>query len=246
MYQLNKKSILSISGELAANFLQTQLTCNINKIQNNEWCFFGYCNRLGKVIASGYLYCINKNRWLIIIDSSLTENIYNRLYKLGLLSNLTIQHENLLYAACNTKANNNNIQLPHSNYYLNITENISKSHDEETNFYHDELNAKIPIITTDSTAKFTPHMLDLTNIKIQNEPALCFDKGCYIGQEYISKVHHKGLNKRIFTTLKFDLSEDIQINQTIYNKEKHAIGQVIQIVQCSYILAGCIISLQRK
>lgn len=47
------------------------------------------------------------------------------------------------------------------------------------------------LIDTNTQAQFTPHMLNADKVG-----ALCFDKGCYLGQEVIARTHYLGETKK--------------------------------------------------
>lgn len=62
---------MQISGPDAAQFLQGQLTCNILQLCENQPQLFAYCNRQGRVIASGRVTLVDGCYWLSLPSSML-------------------------------------------------------------------------------------------------------------------------------------------------------------------------------
>lgn len=53
------------------------------------------------------------------------------------------------------------------------------------------IHSGIPIIGSEQSEKFTPHMLNLDLLN-----AISLDKGCYTGQEIVARTHYKGATRR--------------------------------------------------
>ena len=240
MNQLSTKYTIHIQGEYSGEFLQGQLTCNIDAIQSNQWSLFAYCNRLGKVIATGYIHCHNKQSWSIIVDRQIKDLVIQKLTPIAMLSSVTISNKYIAVASTTT-INASSIQIPHSNYFLSLilTTSTPTSNNIEQEFAYHELLCNIPTISSNNTNKFTPNSLKLEQIILQNTAGLSFNKGCYIGQEVVSKIHHKGLIKKAFFVAKTTQNHAIEPLQPIYQNTTQ-VGFIIQTLTTSNLI-GCII-----
>ena len=64
------------------------------------------------------------------------------------------------------------------------------------------IDAGIPTITTATTERYTPHMLNLDRLG-----AVSFDKGCYTGQEIVARTQHRGHTKRRLAHYRLEAGE---------------------------------------
>lgn len=62
-----------------------------------------------------------------------------------------------------------------------------------------DIAARLPLLTTESSGEFVPQALDLERLD-----AIRFDKGCYPGQEVAARLHFRGGNKRHLLRLAID------------------------------------------
>tara|TARA_X000000950_G_scaffold288455_1_gene405297 strand:+ start:4046 stop:4693 length:648 start_codon:yes stop_codon:yes gene_type:complete len=88
-----------------------------------------------------------------------------------------------------------------------------------------------PILGTNTTERFTPHMLHCDQIT----DAISWTKGCYLGQEVIMRTHQLGKNKR--TLQAFKTPHPIQA-QSIQDEQGRVIGSIINQMhqdECTYL-----------
>ena len=62
-----------------------------------------------------------------------------------------------------------------------------------------DIAARLPLLTSESSGEFVPQALDLERLD-----AIRFDKGCYPGQEVAARLHFRGGNKRHLLRLAVD------------------------------------------
>lgn len=85
----------------------------------------------------------------------------------------------------------------------------------------DIIRSGFPIIGTEQSEKFTPHMLNLDLLG-----AVSFDKGCYTGQEIVARTHHKGATKR--RTLRFESESPVKAGDKVSSGDRD-IGEVLNV-----------------
>ncbi len=76
-----------------------------------------------------------------------------------------------------------------------------------------------PFIGAEQAELFTPHMLNLDLLD-----TICFDKGCYTGQEIVARTHYKGATKR--RTLRFTSESPVTAGDKVSDGTRD-IGEVL-------------------
>lgn len=244
MTQLTNKAAISLRGNNCSEFLQGQLTCDTTKITAQTWGFFGYCNYQGKVKASGYIFCQQKDHWLLVIDKSLVNETVLNLKKIAILSQIEVSQSEL-FPTTTSSPKSDTAKIAKKSCYLQLTNQLSSINiDIEQQFYLAELNAKIPTINIYTSSKFTPQNLGLDQTIINN-PALSFTKGCYVGQEIVSRIYHKGHNKKSFYLATTNNTAQIKLPQIIYNQQDQAHGYIFQTIENNSTI-GCILPIKHN
>ena len=68
--------------------------------------------------------------------------------------------------------------------------------------------AGIPWIGHEQSEKFLPHYINLVNLN-----AIAFDKGCFVGQEVVARMHYRGhLDKKLILLDGQALPDDEVVN----------------------------------
>ena len=214
LINLNYLNILEIVGEGTKDLLQGQLTCDINKVSLENPILGAICNVKGRVISSFILInpCKEDSSkyWLIgpaVMMQKTHEALkkYSPFYKVD----ISVLKDKNLYGASDkvvkelfSDYNLNDNQFIHKNgLILSYLEKIfkliitNKSNDAIKNFpvtselsdWHlDNFFNKDVEITEDLTEEFTPH-----EINYDVTERVDFEKGCYTGQEIVSRMHYR-------------------------------------------------------
>lgn len=231
MITLEERTAILVTGNQSQSFLQGQLTCHVAAMQVGEWAFFGYCNHKGRVLASGYLHYESLDCWIMVIATDLTPTVIPRLQRSAILSGVKVSLNEAIHVLGSQKATQQSIQLAETGYYLCLTKQApTTAHSlQSTAWYLAELQAQLPIIQTSTSGLYTPHMLNLPNITLQRISAVSFDQGCYVGQEVVSRIHHKGRHKKQWQLIQSSDRIQLKITQTIYAADQ-AIGTITQTI----------------
>ena len=198
-------SIIKVKGEKATEFLQGQLTCDINNIKPGHPGIGAYCDHKGRVLASLFIFCDN-DYFYCVIPKDNVKNIQTELQKFGMFSKVKlIDVSNEFFYGCYEKApkNKNVIAIAAlNNCVLIISKNqtdLPANPLDENAWRLANIETKLAEIYAATSGMFTPHML--------NYPALdvvSFNKGCYRGQEIIARTEHLGHSKRCLQKIKVD------------------------------------------
>ena len=214
LINLNYLNILQIAGEGAKDLLQGQLTCDIEKVSAENPILGAICNVKGRVISSFILInpCKEDSSkyWLIgpaVMMQKTHEALekYSPFYKVD----MSVLKDKNLYGARDkvvkelfSDYNLNDNQFIHKNgLVLSYLEKIfkliitNKSNDaikkfpvtsELSDWHLDNFFNKDVEITEDLTEEFTPH-----EINYDVTERVDFEKGCYTGQEIVSRMHYR-------------------------------------------------------
>ena len=74
--------------------------------------------------------------------------------------------------------------------------------------------------------------MDETNVVPETnlDDAVSFTKGCYVGQEIIVRIKHRGHPAKKLTSLRFETDQQIEPGAVILSKENQEIGRVTSAV----------------
>ena len=218
-YNLTYFSGIAVTGNDAAQFLQGQLTCNINDISETKTSIAAFCNPKGRVIST-LLVIKTQAGFLLILPASLLDKVLKKLQMYILRSNVQLKdHSNQqiikgLYApnpintfslpddtfACNSTENLLCIKLPSkipryiiildSEQSINPKSQALRQGSVEEWRFHD-ISAGMPWFEIEQTEQFIPQMLNIDQLG-----GISFNKGCYTGQEIVARTHFLGKAKR--------------------------------------------------
>jgi hypothetical protein len=79
IYPVANLAVLTVSGKDAAQFLQGQMTCDINGIAETKSSLGAFCNPKGRVITT-FLLIKNKGVFLLVMPEELLEAVKKKLF----------------------------------------------------------------------------------------------------------------------------------------------------------------------
>lgn len=212
--RLSYLSLISVTGADAAQFLQGQLTCNINQLTAQQASLAAYCTAKGRVISLVLVVKVPHGFYLLL-PSSLKQTVLKRLRMYVLRSAVTLTELDDPNAVCGFKSNESHYlhtPLPAADFAVEQSSAVlirmpsplprylllnSDAHhgadmptaDDEWRF--DDISAGLPWFDAEQSEQHTPQMLSL-----EQWGAISFNKGCYTGQEIIARAHYLGKTKR--------------------------------------------------
>ncbi len=161
-----ENATLSVTGPDAADFLQAQLTADVNGL-GAEPKLAAWCNPKGRVIALFHARRVN-DEFRLALPAALAESVQQRLLVFRFRSKVEIEIEDA------------------DAQDLGVETGLDEA------AWRGQLIARgVPWIGEAQREEFTPHMLNLDLVG-----AVDFDKGCYPGQEIVARTHYRGATKR--------------------------------------------------
>ena len=218
-------SVIKISGDSkkAFEFLQGQVTSDIEKLQDNAVQLSAICNQKGFVMSDFYIVkqkdtfkiVISKDQKNIFIEElkpfikfyncefvESSEYVFGHITfkkdkaKTGMMKTLENKEIKLYISLHASKIDESKI----SNYNWNIANAILNNYS----------------MLAEDLGKFRPFELNYDNLRVS------FEKGCFRGQEIIARMKYLGVSRRKFITV---IADDKYINE----KEIGLIGKPIFI-----------------
>ena len=212
MNHLSHLSTLSFSGSDAKEFLQGQMTQDINSISDQSYKMTSILNPKGRIIVTGLIKEFKGNIFFII-SKDLSEDCVQWLSRYILRSDVKISIEkNYIFGLNNEnqkqlfkydenqqQLNVSPISMDHSRYILLADNEVSlkdKSIESinESEWILSDIKRGLPFLSKESSEKYIPQMINLDLLE-----GISFSKGCYTGQEVVARVQHRGkIKQRMF------------------------------------------------
>lgn len=254
IYPLTSFGCLKISGPDVKNFMQNQVTCDINKTSESQLSLTAYCNDKGRISASGYIF-MKEDAFYFLTPKSLIANTQQKFKQYGIFSNIATEYlseidiiacigepkgikvpseNNLIlnvsenvHVACINKQSQQYIIFGEREFITPVQEKLAKTRgiNLSLDLYQWEqanIDTGIIHIYPETLDKLTPHM---ANYHLNN--AVCFNKGCFLGQEVIARTQHRGRSKRKLYYVSFDDNTHVNVGDMIYTDCDEQAGIVV-------------------
>ena len=222
---LSRLSVIKISGDSkkAFEFLQGQVTSDIEKLQDNAVQLSAICNQKGFVMSDFYIVK-QKDTFKIVISKD-QKNIFIeelkpfiKFYNCEFVESSEYVFGHITFKKDKTKTGMMKT-LENKEIKLYISLHTSKIDESKiSNYSWDVANAILNNYTmlAEDLGKFRPLELNYDNLRVS------FEKGCFRGQEIIARMKYLGVSRRKFITV---IADDKYINE----KEIGLIGKPIFI-----------------
>jgi folate-binding protein YgfZ len=196
MTPLTYLSLLKVSGADSAKFLQAQLTAHLAGLKPPAAAFSAYCTPKGQVIAT-LLVAPQQDFWLLVVEATLRDVLLKRLQTFILRDDVRIEPLNgqsvFVVDPHEFRVDSLVVLEPRSvplQYAVSGMKPIPNP-EAMAQWRRSELLSGIAWLNLPTSEKFIPQMLGLDAIG-----AVSFTKGCYPGQEIITRARHLGEVKR--------------------------------------------------
>ena len=218
-------SVIKISGDSkkAFEFLQGQVTSDIEKLQDNAVQLSAICNQKGFVMSDFYIVK-QKDTFKIVISKD-QKNIFIeelkpfiKFYNCEFVESSEYVFGHITFKKDKTKTGMMKT-LENKEIKLCISLHASKIDESRiSNYSWDVANAILNnySMLAEDLGKFRPLELNYDNLRVS------FEKGCFRGQEIIARMKYLGVSRRKFITV---IADDKYINE----KEIGLIGKPIFI-----------------
>lgn len=234
---LSHLGVITLTGPDASKFLQGQCTIDVQKIADNQAKIAAICNREGRAVILFHLIKQQDSFHLLLPKDILHESLL-WLKKYAAFSKVTIQdqteHYDLqgLFCINGITLKSNQYQINHTLAYQ-LTEKTTQRNETNHPLSYAAWQAlmllyKHPSLHKEGIGKWLPYELGLLDLD-----AIDFDKGCYIGQEIIARMHYR--SKRRFEIIVAHITcPDSPLYGEIIDHHEKQVGHVIDATRLTH------------
>ena len=224
---LNHLALIRVKGQDAFDFLQSQLTNDISKLQQNEIQINAFCQHQGKIKAIVWLFYFEENL-CICLPKAIKKSFIKDIMVYRFMSEVAFEDLNEYFIYGHKHVSQKNIYKINESLGLSFEKNILKNSSNSEYWEYLCITNLLPEVTKTNSAKFIPQELNLDI----DEFGVSFSKGCYPGQEVVARMHYLGKPKRRlyrFTSkFKPSVGDSIDVKNS---KSLKSSGQVIRMVE---------------
>jgi folate-binding protein YgfZ len=218
--------IIQCQGKDSKTFLQGQLTCDLNKLSPGQQSLGAHCNIQGRIVSLFRIIQSTDDTYFLVLPKTMISIALTALKKYAIFSKLTLTD------ISDTVFVIGHCEPPHR--HMEFSEEASSLQDISTEWRFRDILAGIPNIYPETSGKFIPQRLNLVELG-----AVSFKKGCYIGQEVLSRLYFKGSVKYKLFLGRMMRSEALTPGENIYNNSMTKVGHIVDSVffqEITYLL----------
>ncbi|WDO03166.1 tRNA-modifying protein YgfZ [Aeromonas allosaccharophila] len=227
-FALTNIAITRISGEERAKYLQGQVTCDVNALRPGQSTLGGHCDPKGKLWSDFRLLCLEESL-LLLTTPSVLERQLPELKKFAVFSKVEIAADQRHATGLAGKgtdawiaaqfgleqsglvAGGMAVKIEQDRWLLVSNQQAEAlPAGDESLWWGLEIKAGQPHMEAVHQGEFIPQMLNL-----QALDGICFNKGCYMGQETVARAKYRGANNRALFLLAGSASEPVNAGDTL-------------------------------
>ncbi|WP_421226042.1 tRNA-modifying protein YgfZ [Aeromonas jandaei] len=227
-FALTKIAITRLSGQDRVKYLQGQVTCDVNALQPGQSTLGGHCDPKGKLWSDFRLLCLEESL-LLLTTPSVLERQLPELKKFAVFSKVEIAADERHATGLAGKgtdawlaaqfgleqsgliAGGMAVKIEQDRWLLVSSEQADAlPAGDESLWWGLEIKAGLPHMEAVHQGEFIPQMLNL-----QALDGICFNKGCYMGQETVARAKYRGANNRALFLLAGSASEPVNAGDAL-------------------------------
>lgn len=204
---LSGRTIIDVHGEEAEHFLQNILTTDLDELRAGEARPGALLTPQGKIMFD-FLISRGKERGFAIeCRSEVSADLVRRLmlYRLRASAEITQREESLVLVSWQSESSSSqtdstrqatgliDTRFPHA---LKVTRQYAGSSTDATASETDWLNLKISNGVAESGTDYVLGEVFPHDVLLDQNGGVSFKKGCFIGQEVVSRMQHRGTARR--------------------------------------------------
>ena len=237
---LSHLSILSVSGAKAQEFLQGQLTCDLESIGEGDVSLGACCDHKGRMLANFRIWT-HATHYYLLLPNDMRETLMTHLCKYAVFSNVDIKPADedviaieLFGEPPTSVPTARRITRSKSHYLLLTPPSEMESLWNALKTQHTPIGATawhafntqsgLSFLGPQTSGLFTPQMINL-----QLLGGVSFKKGCYVGQEIIARTEHLGKLKRHLYHATINSSTPPQPGNELTNTDSQSIGVITNV-----------------
>ncbi|MEE9314916.1 MAG: folate-binding protein YgfZ [Rhizobiaceae bacterium] len=188
---LQSRALLELSGGEVVSFLQNLVTCDVEGLKANEATFGALLTPQGKILFDFFLLR-NEDGFLLDVDSEVRDDLAKRLMFYKLRADVSIKNSDKLVSASWAGENQNGFIDPRSSL---LGTRIYSANQTTTATEEDWQTMRIAVGMPHSGLDFELGSTFPHEVLMDQFGGVDFTKGCYVGQEVVSRMHHRGTTR---------------------------------------------------
>lgn len=247
--ELDHFGFLTITGKDALTFLQGYTTCDVNTLDDAHVGLGAMCNLQGRMVNS-FLIATTTGGLLLRLDRALVESTSEFLKKYILFSKSEAHDESDTWQAFGIIGDDWDDGLParvhdmsrrDDHFIIRVSDNgprfevwaehtpralASLDRDAGAEWRRREVEDGIAWVAPATADEFIPQMFNYHELG-----GVSFEKGCYLGQEIVARMQHRGeLKRRLF---RGETTSSVQPGDAIVNSDGRKVGTVVSTAPAS-------------
>ena len=264
-----QESVICFEGTDVESFLQSQFTCDINNLKDNQFLFGAYCNPKGRVLATFRLFIINGAIYMVCHHSIVT-SLLDRLKMFVMRADVAFRIRSDLVVIClnvnselgrfpvtsscqagpawpkecyDESKSTQPVQLivvPVSDAIKIIQESEGEIRLLDSDYWNLlQIRHGVASITASTSDLFTPQNLNLDLIS-----GVSFTKGCYPGQEIVARLRYLGRVKQRLLRGRFQDECEVRVGQsvTLVDRTDSKAGVIVNASALEGVTTECLLS----
>ena len=247
--QLTNSKLFQVKGVDAEKFLQGQLTADIAQLAKTGHSLASHCNIKGHMVGLFRIMRLDAQTYWLRVNEEIADSAFNNLKKYSIFSKVEMGFldDAVGFGASNDQAITLTNQLGLSGEIdqfaasettaaCKIADNLWEiwSIDSVTSSLKAQVDSPlenwiaanilqaIPDLRAATQEHFIPQMVNLQALQ-----GVSFTKGCYTGQEIVTRLQHRGILKRAMRLYETSNETNISEGAAILNAEGESLGEVV-------------------
>ena len=245
---LNNYRLFEVKGPGAKKFLQGQVTSDLQILEQQGHGLSAHCNIKGHIFSLFRVFRLSDEHYLASIHQSIAESGFNNLKKYSIFSKVELsfvddwsgvavsteglsklglgeqpeplfKRDDLIAAKLGDELYE--VWGDDSGLASTVRDNVSTVAPEST-WYAGLIQLGIPSITDATQEHFIPQMVNLQAVN-----GVSFSKGCYTGQEIVTRLQHRGILKKAMYPFHTESTEIPAPGQAVVDNEGTAVGEIV-------------------
>ncbi len=207
LVQLPEYEIIKLTGPESLSFLQGQVTCDLNELNNKDWLPGAHCNAKGKAWST-FIAFRNDNDLLLILTKDSAQASLQELKKYSVFSktDITLDTDSWhIYGADKPVAeiDGRQIELANNHYLIVANSSLPNADEDNAAWWMAEIMSGRANLYDGTIGEYVPQMINLQALNY-----ISFSKGCYMGQEMVARMRYLGKNKRALYLAETQIDND--------------------------------------
>lgn len=252
-HRLESLRLIRVAGADRGSFLQGQITQDIGTVGPTRSALFGWTTAQGRLLVTGQLFDWQDTFWLTA-PAATAEALVRRLKMFVLRAKVTIDLSDVALAGLSGTGAGTDLSIADCRLPLeplagidtgagyavrvagdtrrvlvasqrdsidSLLARLTQNTVSEVDWYLADIQAGLPRIEPETSELFTPQMVNLDLIG-----GVSFNKGCYTGQEIITRTRHLGRIKRRMVGLRCTAATTLRPGDAIFGPQRES-GRVV-------------------